>query len=72
MLLSYSCLVVSLLRGDVKSADCSIVCSVDAAVLVVVMPAVAVYSSDCWYSLLCRCYTSMDHIDFVGHTESYH
>ena len=30
--------------------------------------AVVVRSSDCWHSLLCRYYTSMDRIHFVGHT----
>ena len=47
---------------------CSLVHSVDAVVSGVVMLAVVVYSSDCWRSLSCHCFTSMDHIRFVGHT----
>ena len=45
--------------------SCAFCC--DCCVVVVVL-AVVVCSSDCWHSLLCRCYTSMDHIHFVGHT----
>ena len=42
--------------------------SIDAVVSGVVMLAVVVYSSDRWRSLSCHCFTSMDHIRFVGHT----